>query len=112
MFTSVFEYGPSGPKVGNLFWANGVLFRYFGFSPTDAVNREYLNRRLPPTFPRLYSVWDRYCGRSSNSDIGYTRIYYVCEVITKISSRAKKGRRRHKAIRRKWPDHCIRPSSG
>jgi hypothetical protein len=46
MFTSVLQKG-AGPKVGSLFWANGVLFRYTGFNPTDSVNKEYLNRCLP-----------------------------------------------------------------
>jgi uncharacterized membrane protein len=45
---------------------------------------------------------DRYRGRSSNSNICYTRIYYVCEAITKISARANKRGGRHKALCRKW----------
>lgn len=28
----------AGPKVGSLFWANDILFRYTGFNPTDIVN--------------------------------------------------------------------------
>jgi len=55
MLTSVFQKG-TGPKVANLFWANGVLFRYVGFNPTDAVNREYLNRRLHLDFLEFTSM--------------------------------------------------------
>ena len=46
ILTSMLQKGV-GPKVGTLYWANGVLFRYTGFSPTDRVNNEYLNRHLP-----------------------------------------------------------------
>ena len=44
--TSVLHKG-AGPKVGTLYWANGVLFRYTGFNPTDSINKEFLNRCLP-----------------------------------------------------------------
>lgn len=47
--TSVFQKG-TGPKVGNLFWANDVLFRYFAFSPSDSINKEYLRGHLPLDF--------------------------------------------------------------
>jgi hypothetical protein len=33
--------------VGNLFWANKILFRYFGFALTDSINKEYLQGHLP-----------------------------------------------------------------
>lgn len=55
MLTSVFQKG-TGPKAGSLFWANGVLFRYVGFNPTDAVNKEYLNRRLYLDFLEFTSM--------------------------------------------------------
>lgn len=45
----LFQNG-TGPIVGNLFWANKILFRYFGFALTDSINREYLQGHLPIDF--------------------------------------------------------------
>jgi hypothetical protein len=48
------------------------------------VEREYQHHIF-----RIFHVWDRYRGRSSNSNIRYTWIYYVCKVITKITATAR-----------------------
>lgn len=34
-------------RVGGLFWAKGVVFRHFPYSPSDNINKEYLNGHLP-----------------------------------------------------------------
>src|SRR5260370_5910272 len=34
-------------KVGNLFWANGILFRHFSYPPTDSVSKQHLMGHLP-----------------------------------------------------------------
>lgn len=34
-------------RVGNLFWANGILFRHFAYPPTDSVSKQHLLGRLP-----------------------------------------------------------------
>jgi hypothetical protein len=38
--------GVSG-RVGNLFWANGILFRHFAYAPTDSVSQQHLKGILP-----------------------------------------------------------------
>ncbi|MGC1928095.1 MAG: hypothetical protein WA667_03920 [Candidatus Nitrosopolaris sp.] len=55
MLISVYQ-GGSGLRVANLFWANGVLFRYIGFNPTDSINKEYLARRLNLDFLEFTSM--------------------------------------------------------
>ena len=40
---------PGVPVQTRLFWANGVLFRFFSHPPTDAVTKEAINGRL---------IWD------------------------------------------------------
>lgn len=37
------------PGQGTLFWANGVLFRYFAYPPSESVAKEYVNGNL---------IWD------------------------------------------------------
>ena len=34
-------------KAGNLFWANGILFRHFAYPPTDSVSKQHLQGHLP-----------------------------------------------------------------
>lgn len=36
-----------GGRVGNLFWANGILFRHFPYAPTDSVSKQHLRGILP-----------------------------------------------------------------
>ncbi len=36
-----------GGRGGNLFWANGILFRHFPFAPSDTILKEYLDGHLP-----------------------------------------------------------------
>ena len=37
----------AGGRVGNLLWANGVLFRHVPFVPTDRMTTEYIEGHLP-----------------------------------------------------------------
>lgn len=34
-------------RVGNLLWANGILFRHAPFVQTDRLSNEYMDRHLP-----------------------------------------------------------------
>lgn len=34
-------------KIGNLFWANGILFRHFTFPSSDSLTKEYMSGHLP-----------------------------------------------------------------
>ena len=36
-----------GGRAGNLFWANGVVFKHANFSPTESLTKQYLLRHLP-----------------------------------------------------------------
>ena len=41
---------PAGfPAIMNLFWANGIIFRFFSLPPSDSLTKEILNGHL---------VWD------------------------------------------------------
>jgi hypothetical protein len=33
-------------RVGNLFWANGIVFRHFPYAPTDSVSKQNLQGNL------------------------------------------------------------------
>lgn len=34
-------------RLGGLFWARGVIFKHYPYSPSDSINKEYLNGHLP-----------------------------------------------------------------
>ena len=34
-------------RIGNLLWANGILFRHFAYLQTDSVSKQYLMGHLP-----------------------------------------------------------------
>lgn len=34
---------PGVPAQGKLYWANGVIFRFYNHTPSEAVSREWLN---------------------------------------------------------------------
>jgi len=34
-------------RIGNLFWANGILFRHFAYVSTDSVSKHHLLGHLP-----------------------------------------------------------------
>ena len=34
-------------RIGNLFWANGVLFRHYAYVTTDSVSKQHLLGHLP-----------------------------------------------------------------
>lgn len=44
--TSGVPRGTTG-RVGNLFWANGIIFRHFAYAQTDSVSKQLLLGHLP-----------------------------------------------------------------
>ena len=45
-FTNSIPKGAVG-RIGNLFWANGILFRHFTYAQTDSISKQYLLGHLP-----------------------------------------------------------------